>query len=164
MTNPLINPFDPRREPDRHGFWQMLVARDCDAFMAADWSLVDDDFAADRFEGISANGSMNPDAWTLTYPTVASYRDDWLRMSADYRRTPLATDDHRTLLYQMTTLARVEIAADRAAIWKRFTADVPLRDGDRLRISAQSIYRLHRVDGRWRIAGFVGYLPLEARA
>ncbi len=164
MNDPLLNPFHPEAEPDRHTFWQMLVARDCDAFMAADWSLVDGDFAADRFEGISANGSLDPDAWTLTYPTVASYRDDWLRMSADYKKKPLAQDDHRTLLYRMTTFARVEIAGNRAAVWKRFVADAPLLDGERLRVSAQSIYRLHRVDERWKIAGFVGYLPLEAHA
>lgn len=101
--------------------------------------------------------------WSLRYPTVESCRDDWLRMAADYLRKPLTAADHRGLLYRMTTLDRIEIAGDRAMIWKAFDADEPLRDGGRLKASGQSLYRLHRIVEAWKIAGFVGYLPREAR-
>lgn len=158
----LVNPYDAVSEPDENYFWESLVARDADAFVRLDWSMVEGDFATDRFEGISAHGSLDPADWSLRYPTVEDYRADWLRMAEVYLRLPLAEVSHRHLLYKMTTLARIELTSDRALVWKRFFADEPLRDGERYKMSAQSLYRLHRVDGRWMIVGFVGYLPLES--
>ncbi len=58
MSDGVINPF--AGDPDRSAIWDMLLARDSDAFAAADWPRVANDFAADRFEGISANGSAEP--------------------------------------------------------------------------------------------------------
>jgi hypothetical protein len=161
-TDPLVNPYDAAADADHYALWQALIARDSDAFVAADWSLCDDDFSHDRFEGISAHGSFDPLAWTLRYPTVESYRDDWREMAKRFLEVPLANVTHRALLYRMQTFAKIEIAADRAVVWKQFSADEPLTNGDRYRISAQSVYRLHRTDGRWRIVGFVGYLPMES--
>ena len=161
-TDPFQNPYDAVADADRHLLWQALVARDSESFIAADWSACDGDFAHDRFEGISAHGSLNPVHWTLRYPTVDSYREDWLAMAERYRSVPLAEVPHRELLYRMQTFAKAEVAGDRAVVWKQFRADEPLTNGDRYRISAQSVYRMHRIDRQWRIVGFVGYLPLEA--
>jgi hypothetical protein len=160
----LTNPYDPLQDADRHALWEALIARDSDAFAAADWSLCDDDFAHERFEGITAQGSINPIDWALRYPTVESYRDDWLEMAKSYLDLPLAAVTHRDLLYKMQSFAKVEIRVDRAVVWKQFRADEPLANGERYSICAQSVYRLHRIDGRWLIVGFVGYLPLEASA
>lgn len=162
--DPLKNPYAAAVDADRHVLWQALIARDADSFAAADWSLCDGDFAHDRFEGISAHGSLDPIHWTLRYPTVASYRDDWLGMSERFLKVPLAEIGHRELLYKMQKFAKVEVVGDRALVWKQFRADEPLAGGDRYRISAQSVYRLHRIEGQWRIVGFVGYLPLESSA
>ena len=164
MHDPLKNPYDAASDADRHALWQALIARDSDSFVAADWSLCDGDFAHDRFEGISAHGSLDPVNWTLRYPTVESYRDDWLEMAKRYLKVPLAAVSHRELLYKMQAFAKVEIADGRAIVWKQFRADEPLTNGDRHNICAQSVYRLHRVGGQWKIVGFVGYLPLEASA
>jgi hypothetical protein len=158
----LNNPYDAASDADRHALWQALIARDSDSFVAADWSLCNGDFAHERFEGISAHGSLDPIDWTLRYPTVESYRDDWLEMAKRYLKVPLAAVSHRELLYRMQKFAKVEIADDRAIVWKQFRADELLTNGDRYSLSAQSVYRLHRIDGQWRIVGFVGYLPLEA--
>lgn len=162
-SDPLANPFDLAREPERAGLWEMLVARDNEAFVARDWGLCAADFDAERFEGISANGSVDPWKWSLAYPTVDSYRRDWLRMADEYLLRPLADDDHRGLLYRMTRLARFETDGDRMLVWKQFRAEAPLTDGTLWKIAAQSIFRLHRIAGSWKIVGFVGYLPLEAR-
>jgi len=162
VHDPLANPYDAAADADRHALWQALIARDSDAFVAAEWSLCEDDFSHDRFEGISAHGSFDPINWTLRYPTVESYRDDWLEMAKRYLEIPLAEVSHSDLLYRMQNFAKVEIAGDRAIVWKQFFADEPLTDGDRYRISAQSVYRLHRINNRWQIVGFVGYLPLES--
>jgi hypothetical protein len=62
----------------------------------------------------------------------------------------------------MQSIARVEIADDRAVVWKQFRADEQLTTGGRHKTLAQTVYRLHRIDGRWLIVGFVGYLPLES--
>jgi hypothetical protein len=155
------NPYEAASDADRYALWEMLVARDSQSFAKADWSLCEDDFARDRFEGISAHGSFDPVKWTLKYPTVESYRDDWLEMARRFLNLPLEGISHYDLLMRMQRFAKTEIADDRALVWKQFRADEPLRNGDRYRISAQSVYRLHRVEGRWRIVGFVGYLPLE---
>jgi hypothetical protein len=162
QIDPFANPYST--DADRCELWEILIARDSDAFAASDWSVCDGDFAHDRFEGITANGSFNPIDWALRYPTVESYRDDWLQMAERYLRVPLAATSHRELLYRMQSFAKVEIAEGRAIVWKQFWADEPLANGERYRISAQSVYRLHQVDGKWKIVGFVGYLPMESSA
>jgi hypothetical protein len=160
----FANPYDRQIDPDRHALWETLIARDSEAFVAADWSICDGDFMHDRFEGISAHGSLNPMDWTLAYPTVAAYRDDWLKMAAKFNSLSLLVKTHRELLYMMQSFAKVEVAGERAIVWKHFDADEPLASGDRYRLTGQSVYRLHRFDGHWRIVGFVGYLPVESAA
>ena len=61
------NPFDEELDPERASLWEMLVARDNEAFAAGDWAPVADDFWGDRFEGVSAHGSSDPAAWTLAW-------------------------------------------------------------------------------------------------
>jgi len=158
---PVINPYSAASDADRHAFWEMLVARDSQSLAEANWSLCDEDFAHDRFEGVSAHGSLDPMKWTLRYPTIGSYRDDWLDMARQFLALPFKNVAHYDLLMRMQKFAKTEIAADRAIVWKQFRADEPLIDGESYRIAAQSVYRLHRLQGRWKIVGFVGYLPLE---
>lgn len=158
------NPFDEALEPGHAAIWEMLVARDNEAFVSEDWGAVAEDFWEERFEGISANGSADPSAWSLSYPTLDAYRRDWLRMAGEFLRTPLADGDHLGLLYSMTTLDRFEGDDDRLLVWKRFRAEAPLEGGGEWPIRMQSIFRLHRDGERWRIVGFIGYLPLEADA
>ncbi|MFO0791395.1 MAG: hypothetical protein U0805_18190 [Pirellulales bacterium] len=161
-SHPCHNPFDSNLQRDHHEIWDALIARDSDAFAAADWSICADDFSTECFDGISAHGSLNPVEWTLRYPTVDSYRDDWLRMADEFLAIPLAVVSHRELLYRMQHLARIEISAGRAVVWKQFRADEPLTTGGSYEIQTQSVYRLHQIEGRWLIVGFVGYLPLES--
>jgi hypothetical protein len=157
------NPFDSRTHADQHALWQILIARDVKAFVAANWSICENDFAHDRFEGIHAHASLDPTSWTLQYPTVDAYRNDWLEMAHTYRNVPLADIGHTDLLFKMQRFAKVEIASDRAIVCKQFRANERLTNGERYNVYAQSIYRLHRIDARWRIVGFIGYLPLETK-
>jgi len=55
------NPFS-QSDPDRYQIWEMLVRRDIDAFLSADWTQVEDDFSPDRFFGIDARFRANPDS------------------------------------------------------------------------------------------------------
>jgi hypothetical protein len=156
---PAANPFP--LDSERAGIWEMLVPRDSAAFIAGDWGAVDADFDPERFEGLHAHASADPADWTIAYPAVDAYRDDWLRMSREFTRLPLARASHRDFLDRLTSLERIDIAGDRAVAHKRFRAAEPLADGGVQRVSLQTLYRLHRSGGRWRIVGFIGYLPLE---
>jgi len=162
--NRFANPYHADADPDRRALWDALIARDSEAFAAIDWSICEDDFSHESFEGISAHGSLNPLDWTLHYPNVVSYRDDWLKMATKFNALPLAEGTHRELLYRMQSFAKVEVADDRALVWKQFFADEALTNGERYRLAGQSVYRLHRIHGKWAIVGFVGYLPMEAPA
>jgi hypothetical protein len=163
MSDPFTNPFDAGADADRAAIWEMLVTRDTDAFLAGDWERVRDDFAVEQFEGIAANSSGDPAKWTLAYPTLETYRDRWLQAAEQNRRMPLM-EDRRGALFRMTSLTRIDIVGERALAWKQFRADAPLANGERWKVAAQTVYRLHRVAGAWKIVGFVAYLPLDTQA
>jgi hypothetical protein len=74
MRDPFKNPF-PETDIARHSIWEMLVTRDIDAFLAADWSKVAEDFVEDGFIGINANRDANPDNWRLSFPSLSAYRN-----------------------------------------------------------------------------------------
>lgn len=151
------NPFPPH-DVDRRAIWTMLVERDIEAFVAADWGLVAPDFVADGFHGIDAGRHADPAAWRLAFPTLEEYRAEWLRQS----RETLARADAdavRTGLHAATTLREIEVAGDSALARKVFDGELTLRDGTVQELRWQTLYRCRKVAGTWRIAGFVGYLP-----
>jgi len=158
----FTNPFDRERDPDRHALWDMIVARDSEAFVTRDWKRVEGDFAADRFECMMAHGSANPRDWKLLYPTLESIRDDWLKEAKEFLELPLADITHRDLIYKSSRLNLIEIAGDRALCHKQFTANERLKNGALYIVACQSLVRAHRIGGRWKIAGGIGYLPLSA--
>ncbi|NLS05336.1 hypothetical protein HGP14_18480 [Rhizobium sp. P32RR-XVIII] len=149
MRDPFKNPF-PASDEARHSIWEMLVHRDIDAFLAADWSKVDDDFIEEGFIGIDGRREANPDHWRLNFPTLAAYRDEWLRQAQDFQRQTFA-EDPRTAIFTATTLEDIEINGDVALVRKKFDGSILRADGER--------DRCRKHDGRWRIAGFTGYLP-----
>lgn len=154
MANPT-NPFPA--DPDRRAIWEMLVARDIAAFIAADWQMVAGDFVEAGFLGMHAHKSRNPDDWTLAFPTLATYRDEWLRQAADAARTEFA-EDLGAAIHRATRLEVIDITGDAAVAHKKFDGRIRLADGTEDRLNWQTLYILRRVDGEWRIAGFVGYM------
>ena len=147
------NPFPA--DPDRSQIWQMLVERDIRAFVACDWSLVADDFLPEAFSAVDARGRSNPDSWRFG-PTLAEYRTSWLRSAAALREQ---VADPETGLCEATVLRDIDIDGDRALAHKKFDGQIPRRDGSLLHLRRQTLYKCQRVDGRWRIVGFIGYLP-----
>src|SRR5690606_22993695 len=145
-------------DPDRHEIWTMLVERDIAAYVAGDWSLVEDDFVdAAEFVAVDARARSNPDSWRLGR-TLDGYRDAWLAGSARLRAQTDPGELHAAL-HDLTTLRDIEIRGDDAIAHKKFDGAVPRRDGGAARLDWQTLYLCHRVAGRWRIRGFVGYLP-----
>jgi hypothetical protein len=157
MRDPFQNPFPPEDEA-RHAIWQMLVPRDIDAFLAADWSMVADDFVEEGFIGISGNRDGNPDTWRLAFPTLAAYRDEWLRQAAEFA-TQSYGEDPRAAIFTTTTLEDIEVSGDTALVRKKFDGGIRKTDGTLDVMRWQTLYYCRRHEGAWKISGFTGYLP-----
>jgi hypothetical protein len=156
MRDPFKNPFPS--DSARHAIWEMLVPRDIDAFLAADWSMVAGDFVEEGFIGIDGRKEVSPDKWRLAFPTLSAYRQEWLRQAQDFAQQSFA-EDARTAIFTTTTLEDIEIDGDMALVRKKFDGGISKPDGTRDVMQWQTLYycRLHQ--GRWKISGFTGYLP-----
>jgi hypothetical protein len=157
MRDPFENPF-PASDEARHAIWEMLVRRDIDAFLAADWRRVEDDFVEEGFIGIDAGKETSPDRWRLAFPTLGAYRDEWLRQAEDFAGQAFA-EDPRTAIFATTTLEDIEISGGTALARKKFDGSILRADGGRDRMLWQTLYYCRRHGGRWKISGFTGYLP-----
>jgi hypothetical protein len=156
-----MNPFSRQGDPDRYAIWARLVAADCEAFASGDWPAIENDFDPDSFEGVRCSHSTNPDDWKISFPTLASYRDSWLTASAEFRLKKFAGLSHLEALMTRTHLDDIDLNGDRAIAVKKFHGEVFLADGSKLADRRQTLFRLHRKNGIWKIVGFFGQLPLQ---
>ena len=157
MRDPFKNPF-PETDIARYSIWEMLVTRDIDAFLAADWSKVAGDFVEDGFLGINANRASNPDEWRLSFPSLAAYRDEWLKQANDFQKEAFA-EDPRTAIFTTTTLEEIEVEGDTALVRKKFDGGLRKADGSFDVMKWQTLYYCRLHEGRWKISGFTGYMP-----
>lgn len=132
----------------------VLLTRDIDAFVAADFELARADFDESQFTAYSgADGVMR-----LQYPDLESYRADWLAQAETFRGvdpTVLATQ-----LHAVQRIARLEVNGMRALATKIFDGEIPTPLGPTT--LAWTTYYFLRADDRkhrWLITGFIGYLP-----
>ena len=151
------NPF-PEADGDRHAIWEMLARHDIDAYLAQDWGMVEGDFIAEGFFGLHAHGLSNPDSWKLAFPSLAAYRDEWLRQAAATAETEFA-EPLRDALYRITTLRDIDIGDGVAVVRKKFDGTVAKADGSTDRLNWQTLYFCAVESGTWKITSFVGYLP-----
>jgi hypothetical protein len=150
------NPFPD--DADRAAIWTMLVERDITAFLSCDWQMVADDFVASEFQGLHAHASPTPDNWTLDFPTLADYREEWLRQAAETAATSFA-EPLSEAIFRLTNLQTIEIKGERALARKKFDGVIKRSDGSIERLDWQTLYFCAWREGRWKISGFVGYLP-----
>lgn len=151
------NPF-PASDADRHAIWEILVKRDIRAFVAGDWDAHFADFAPDVFFGIDGRFSEDPDSWRATYADIVHYRQAWLAGSAELVGR-VAPNDLEQALFALTTLRDIEIVNDFALARKKFDGTIPLEGAEPVELRWQTLYFCRRIANRWRIAGFLGYLP-----
>lgn len=151
------NPF-PQGDADRHALWEMLVRRDIAAFMAQDWSIVENDFIADGFFGMHAHFLNDADSWRLQFPTLEAYRDEWLRQARDTAKVAFA-EPLEQALFRITNMRDIDVGGDKAVLHKKFNGAVQRADGTADRLNWQTLYFCRRVADTWKIAGFVGYMP-----
>lgn len=157
MRDPFRNPF-PSSDAARHAIWQMLVERDIDAFLTADWSKVAGDFVEDGFIGIDGKREASPDKWRLAFPSLTAYRDEWLRQAEDFAMQSFA-EDPRNAIFTTTTLEDIEIEGDMALARKKFDGSLKKADGCVDILKWQTLYYCRLHEGQWKICGFTGYLP-----
>jgi hypothetical protein len=157
----MTNPFDAAADTDRHAIWQMLVARDSEAFVAQDWSMVENDFDEASFEGVRCFNSANPDEWRIVFPRLEDYRDAWLAAAKDFAPKKFADVSPLEALLSRCRLEQIDIAGEIALAHKKFSGVVTTVSGAPLSGERQTLYRLRRRDGQWKIVGFLGFLPLQ---
>ena len=149
------NPFS---DPDQKSIWDILVERDIDAFLAADWNMTASDFIEDGFYGIDGNKNANPDNWTMTFPDLATYKAEWLKQAAHTALTA-QSEGCREALFAASRLKTIDINGHTAIAHKEIKGVITNRDGSKEILDWQSLYVMRKVGGQWKIASFVGYLP-----
>jgi hypothetical protein len=151
-----VNPFAPA-DADRHAIWEIVVRRDSDFFLSGDWSIAADDYVEEGFIGIDAGGQGNPDNWKIGFETLADYRraaiEGWMD-PAEF------AEDLRTAWYRCQSLNRIDITGDLALAHKHIDGAIARADGASKTMRWRSIFFMRRHEGRWKITGFIGYLPL----
>ena len=152
-----LNPF-AGNDADRAEIWTMLVQRDINAFVSADWSMVADDFDEEAFFGLDARKHSNPDDWRLGFPDLKTYREEWMRQAREFAETKFA-EDAKAAIFNATRLTDIEINGERAIARKKFDGRIRKSDGGLDRLLWQTLYYCVRRNGRWQICGFTGYLP-----
>lgn len=160
---PALTPPFAAAETARREIWEMLVLRDSRAFLAGDWEAVAADFIAEGFYGLDARKRQRPDEWRLEFPTLDTYKREWLRQAQESARIVDVAAAEAALLHA-TTLERIDIDADCAVAHKQFNGSMPNRDGSHTVLRWLTLYVCRKQHGRWKIASFIGYLPYEADA
>ncbi len=152
-------PANPFTDADRRALWEICVARDIAAFLAADWKICADDFLAEGFVGVHGKFAADPDSWQLSFPTLDSYRAAWEEQSRDFAREKFADDPH-TMLHSAMRLDPNQLQGDDALVHKKFAGELRTMDGKTIPLHWQSLFFARRMGGQWKLRGFVGYLPL----
>jgi len=150
------NPFT--NDPDRSQIWTMLVERDIAAYVAADWSMVEGDFVAREFMGIDGQKTDDPDSWRISFPNLEAYRDEWLRQAHEGQKQTYA-EDVTAAIHRATSLTQIDITGERAIARKKFDGTIALANGAKDVLNWQTLYFCRKVEGTWKLTGFVGYLP-----
>ena len=138
---------------------EALILRDIEAFVAADWAVVEPDFDSVAFAGYSAeSGTLR-----LQYASLERYRDSWLDQAAAFQGSDPARLSEQ--LHAAQRLAHVDVTEDRALATKVFDGVVDAPSGpSRLAWTTYYFLAFDATLQRWRITGFVGYLPSEWNA
>lgn len=151
------NPFSD--DVDRAAIWEMLVARDFRAFCSADWSMVEDDFVEEGFMGLDGGKVPDPDAWTVSFPNLELYKEEWLRQAALFQESTWLGPDPVYQYHDLTDMTQIEIKGDAAVAHKKFDGKMTSVEGNTVDVNWQTLYQCRKVSGQWKIAGFIGYLP-----
>lgn len=157
-----MNPFNKEIEKDKAQLWEMLVERDSLAFANQNWERVKEDFVSDHFMGIHAHFESNPDLWKISFPNLEQYQKEWLKQANAFANEDWIEKPY-DILMKITYLEDIEICEDKAILHKKFSGFAEKANGEKESFSWQTIYRCVKINGSWKILGFIGYLPLNVQ-
>ena len=157
-----MNPFNKEKDKDKSQIWEMLVQRDSLAFANQDWDMVKDDFVSDQFMGVHAHYESNPDLWKISFPNLKLYQEEWLKQAKEFASEGWLENPY-DILIKITYLDEIEISGDKALLHKKFSGFAEKTNGEKFSFSWQTIYRCLKIEGKWKISGFTGYLPLNVK-
>lgn len=141
---------------------ELLIKRDIKSFAKSEWGSVEKYFDKKQFFGIHANYSLNPLKWSLTFPNLDDYRKSWLQQSYESikRNYVELLED---ALYRISSIDSIKIIENKAIVLKKINGIVKRSSGKPDALRWQSLYYCQFIKNQWKIIGFVGYLPLEAK-
>ena len=143
---------------DEKLIWQVLIYNDFVAFCSQDWELIADDFISDGFFGIDGKKSSDKMDWALTYNSLEAYKTDWLLQSEDFNKKTFL-ENPLDVLFKTTKLAKIEIIGNSALVHKEFNGVFKLENEAPIALDWISLFVMRKVDEKWKIASFTGYLP-----
>src|SRR5213075_1273145 len=111
--------------------------------------------------GIRCFNSANPDEWRIVFANLSDYRDAWLTAAREFVKKKFADVSHLEAVYRRSRLEQIEINGEIALAHKKFSGELKFEDGTTLSGNRQTLYRLRRRNGQWKIVGFLGYLPFS---
>ncbi|WP_207515290.1 RidA family protein [Longitalea luteola] len=153
MRNPFIS-----TDADKAAIWEMLVTRDIDAFTKNDWSVIEDDFIEEGFIGIDGKLQPDPDNWKLSFPNLEAYKTEWLNQANAFQKTTWSADP-KSMVLQATQLDLIEIHERTALAHKKFAGSLKKANGERVPMNWQTLYHCRKVQNKWKLSGFTGYIP-----
>ncbi|WP_394213011.1 hypothetical protein [Enterovibrio calviensis] len=155
-SNPFLD-----KDTDRAEIWDMLVAKDIQAYTQADWSMVENDFLEHEFFAVNAGFDQDPGKWNLAFSRFGDYRDSWLEAA----RASLDTEYAEPLedaIHKLTTLEQIEVKDGKAIARKQFDGTIQVVGKEPEVLKWQTLYYLKQTESGWKIVGFTGYLPYTA--
>jgi enamine deaminase RidA (YjgF/YER057c/UK114 family) len=164
LSDQISNSADPRENPfsgndqDRAQIWEMLVERDINAFVAADWSVVENDFLPDGFIAIDAAHTSSVGAWGPKFDSLDAYKTEWISQARDAKKT-LDQSSVTSSIFALTKLTEITINGDFAVARKCFDGSVKDNQGVEIPHHWQTLYFCRKPKDSWKISGFLGYLP-----
>lgn len=147
----------PATEEELAAIRDIVLERDTDAFATGSWEAVEQDFDGDVFVGYEG-GSSPSETWGISFPDLAAYREAWLGQSEEMRAIA-PSEQIAAEIRGACRIAEVKVNGDRALVRKQFDGVAVGR-----RLLWETYYFLRRDPDRWRITGFVGYLPYQPAA
>lgn len=154
------NPY-PKADADRWELWETLVRCDNEAFVAASWEMIAENFVANGFAVTDAHGTIDTSTWTVAFSDLDAYARVWRHKAQEYRRT-LGPDQVHALMRDHNRLARIDVVGDVAIVEKTIGG---LLWGDSIGQPARATTTLchgRRVNGRWRIVSILSRLPVDS--
>ena len=143
---------------DEQAIWKCLIHRDFLAFAKADWSIIESDFIATDFYGLSANHQSDKSKWTLQYPNLESYKTAWLKEAQSFQDKEVIGGLFETLM-DIGKLTKMEIVDNLAIITKVFDGKCSIQNGHDIDLKWTSFFTMRKHNTGWKIESFVGYIP-----